>query len=197
MMFARDTHIREWIPAGMAVAAVLITAAYAVTKTLHAQEGIRRAGNLASALSNTATTAESTTLTAEQIAELKTRRDDLEERVREAGRAGCVVAQLTETARAEGLSIQEIQPLHSTGRNGAAQETFAYPRYRIIVQGTYQQVAEYMDRCKSQRIPARVMEYRIARTASREASAGGQLTADIIVEAFQSQAGAAQPGKGV
>jgi hypothetical protein len=177
------TQVKDWIPAGLAIIAVLITAAYAVVKQTHAAEGIRDAGNLSAVITEASALAQRTVLTAAEIAELEARRSDLEQRRQDAGKPGFIVAELTEAARNGGLLVQGIQPIAEQEKG--SQDSPRCPQYRIRVQGAYGPIAEYMDRCKQQRIPVRVREFRLGRAAGSEAAAPGALVADIVVEAFQ------------
>jgi hypothetical protein len=179
------THIREWVPAAASICAVLLTAAYAVTKESKAAERIRDVGELASTLTDAANAAEKTARSFEEIAELKRKRTYLEQQMEDSRKPGCVVAELTEAARKTGLAVREIQPFSGSRGSGQPDQHKDYPHYRIQVRGTYGQIAEYMDRCNSQRIPSRVKEFRIGRTAGSELAEGPELTAELVVEAFQ------------
>jgi hypothetical protein len=179
-------HIRDWVPAAASICAVLLTAAYAVTKESSAADRIRDVGDLASTLTDAAKAAEKSARSSEEIAELKRKRTYLEQRMEDSRKPGCVVAELTEAARKTGLTVREIQPFSNNSRAvGQPDQHKDYPQYRIQVRGTYVQIAEYMDRCSSQRIPARVKEFRIGRTAGRELVEGPELTAELVVEGFQ------------
>jgi Tfp pilus assembly protein PilO len=185
-MFQASTYLREWAPAALSIGAVLLTAAYAVTKESRAADGLRDASVLASSLLDAATTAEQTARSAEQIEELTQQRADLERRMEDARKPSCVVAELTETGRMTGLVLREIQPFGNAGRPAGPQDQpKAYPQYRIQMHGTYVQIAEYMARCSRQRIPARVRDFRIGRVMGQEPAKGGGLAAELIVEAFQ------------
>jgi Tfp pilus assembly protein PilO len=179
-------YMKEWAPAAVSVCAVLLTAAYAVTKESRAADGIRDASTMASTLSDAARNAERTARSAQQIEELKQRRTDLEQRMADSRKPSCVVAELTETARNVGLVVREIQPSGNAGRaSGQQDQHIDYPQYRIRVHGTYVQIAEYMAQCGSQRIPARVREFRIGRVSGQEQVEAGKLAAELIVEVFQ------------
>ena len=185
-MSSVKAHIREWVPAAASICAVLLTAAYAVTKESSAAERIRDVGQLASTLTDAAQAAEKTARSAEEIAELKQKRTYVEQRMEDSRKPSCVVAELTETARKTGLAVREIQPFSSGGRGtGQQDQRKEYPQYRIQVRGTYIQIAEYMDRCSGQRLPARVREFRVGRTAGHETADGPELTAELVVEVFQ------------
>lgn len=179
-------HLREWLPAAVSIAAVLVAAGYAVTKTASAADEIREARELAWTLGSTADQVEKTAISPDQIEQLKARRKDLEHRMLEARKPGLIVPELTEAARTVGLDVREIQPARVTGPGAGGQNRPEYPRYRIMVHGSYRQIAEYMELCEQQRIPARVKEFRVARrTGGESAGSEAALTADIVVEAFQ------------
>ena len=185
-MFRMNKHIKDWAPAAASICAVLLTAAYAVTRESRATDSLLDASSLASSLAEAAKTAEQTARSPEQIEEVSRKRADLEQRMEDSRKPGCIVAELSETARKAGLVLREIQPCSSVSRPAGQPESHKeYPQYRIQVHGTYAQIAEYMARCGSQRIPARVREFRIGRVRGPETAEAGVLAAELVVEAFQ------------
>jgi hypothetical protein len=185
-MLQVNGQVREWIPAAASICAVLLTAAYAVTKESRAADGIRDASVLASSLIDAATAAEKTARSAGQVEELAQKRNDLERRMEDSRKPSCVVAELSETARKAGLTVRQIQPSGPVGRGAVQQDQRKdYPQYRIQVHGTYAHIAEYMALCGSQRIPARVREFRMGRISGPEAAEDGKLAAELVVEVFQ------------
>ncbi len=186
-MTQTSKNLREWLPAVVSIAAVLIAAGYAVTKTANAADEIREARELARTLGSTADLVEKSAISLDQIQQLKTRRKNLEHRMQDARKPGLIVPELTEAARTIGLDIREIQPVRVNGPRAGRQNKPLYPRYRVMVFGSYMQIAEYMELCEQHRIPARVKEFRMARRTNGESRISKMpLTADIIVEAFQS-----------
>ncbi|HVP11485.1 MAG TPA: type 4a pilus biogenesis protein PilO [Phycisphaerae bacterium] len=192
-----SAQLKEWAPAAMSVCAVLLTAIYAVTKESRAADGIRDARTLASSLSDAARTAEKTAYSVEQIEALRHDRAALEQRMEDSRKPSCVVAELTETARTTGLLVREIQPFGGGARPAGQQDQRReYPQYRIQVHGTYSQIAEYMARCGSQRIPVRIREFRVGRIAGQETPQNGKLDAELVVEVFQPLDSEARGSKG-
>jgi hypothetical protein len=179
-----QNHIREWATAVLAVGAVLLTAVYAVTKESRAADGIRDARQLAATLTEAATSVSRTTLTPEQIEELKRRQTDLATRAADTKKPGCVAAELTETARKTGLVVGGIQPIEDAPQAGARSEKSLNLGYRILVEGTYSQIGEYMDACGRQRLPAHTRQFRITRVNNELTDGEVILKAEIVVEPF-------------
>lgn len=178
-------YIKDWGSPILAMSALLLTAIYAVTKESRAAEGIRHANDLASALSQAAATVGQTTLSPEQIEELERQRDDLRKRVEDTGKPGCIAAELTETARKAGLVVRGIQPLDGTPQLAGQMPQTSSPVYRIVVEGAYSRIGEYMDACKRQRLPARTRQFRITRVKDGEIAGQVTLKAEIVVEPFR------------
>lgn len=176
--------IKDWLPPVASVAAVLLTATYAVTRQSRAAEGIQNASQLAATLTDTATLAAETTRSPQAIQEMADRRTALERRMQDALKPGTVVSALADLAGKASLTVHEIQPKAETGQP-SDQTSPVYPAYRILVQGTYAAIAEYMERCKEDSIPARVRELHVFRdrAATGEHPEDG-LMAEIVVETF-------------
>jgi len=177
-------HIGEWATAILAVGAVLLTAIYAVTKESLAADGIRDATSLATTLTEAAARVGQTTLTPEQIEELNRRQDALANRIADTRKPGCIVAELTETARKTGLMVVDIRPVEDAGHGGGQPEKTSSLGYRIVVEGTYKQIGEYMDACGRQRLPATTRRLHIGRISEEETDGLARLKAEIEVEPF-------------
>jgi hypothetical protein len=181
-------RVKEWFPAIASVLAVLLTASYAVTRQSRAAEEIADIRRLANSLASDVDLAARTTPSPAEMDSLEEHRHDLEARMRDSCKPGLVVSALTETAREAGLIVREIQPMHvSGGRPGSPGE--AYPKYIITVQGEYRRIAEYMDLCACQRLPARPCAFRITQPEEGRRYADGTLVAAMTVEAFQPLSG--------
>lgn len=186
---------RGWLPALFGVLAVLAASVYVVARQSAVREGITELRQLSDRLSEAAAIAQSTVLTSEKVALADARREELEQRIREAHMPGLIQAGLMDSAREANLNVREIQPAHAAqqrGDNGAA----AFPSYRVRVSGTYQQIADFMQICKTQRLPARVTAFHMTNetnqegeavlySATREGTPRQILAAEITVEVFQ------------
>ncbi len=181
------TIIKEWAPAVAALCAVLGATGYAISRKAQVAEGIQDMGSLATSLSQTASAVEGSVRTPEQIAELNEQRRDLRQRRQDSLRPALVVPQLSEAARRTGLSILEIAPAGKTRRSPSELEEGLpqYPNYRVVVRGSYEQIADYMHGCQGHRIPVRVIGANIELLLEKDGSAGEGLRAEIVVEAFQ------------
>ncbi len=180
-------QLGDWLPAILSILAVVIAAGYAVTKTASAADEIREARELARTLGSTADQVAKSVITPNQIDQLKARRKDLEHRMMDARKPGLIVPELTDASRTIGLDIREIQPVRVNGPTAGREAEPRNPRYRIMVNGSYMQIAEFMELCEQQRLPARVKEFRLARRSKDDSGNPEKaLTADIVVEVFQS-----------
>ncbi len=176
--------MKDWLPSLASVAAVLLTATYAVTRQSRAAEGIQDANQLAATLTNTATLAAETTRSPQEIQELADRRADLERRMQDALKPGTVVSALAELAGKAALTVHEIQPKADSIGQRSDLTSPAYPAYRILVQGSYAAIADYVERCKEGTIPARVRELHVFRDRTTGEHTEDGLMAEIVVETF-------------
>ncbi len=181
------TVIKEWTPAVAALCAVVGATGYALSRQAQVAEGIQDMGSLATSLTQTASVVEGSVRTPKQLAELHEQRRDLKQRRQDSLKPALVVPQLSETARGAGLSVLGIAPVGNTRRSPTELEAGLpeYANYRVVVRGSYEQIADYMHGCQSQRIPVRVIGVNIEPLSERASSAGEGLRAEIVVEAFQ------------
>ncbi len=182
-MKAKWYGMKEWFPAAGATCLVCIAVAYALLRRGEVAEGIRRMSDLGATLTRTADAAVVGVRSPEEIERLLARVRDLESRFEDSRRAGVVVPQLSEAARAAGLNLLAIEPM-AVGKAAPAATKDSYPRYRVSVAGDYRHIAAYLAGCTRQRIPARVVELRIERRPDPTGGPANQLTAEIQVEAF-------------
>lgn len=107
---------------------------------------------------------------------------DIQARLRDLGSPARVVGTLSETCRKHGDMVLEVTPIQAANheRKDPAEQN---RRFRLVVSGTYRQVASLLDDCVRQRLPARVIEVVIA-PASRD-TPSDQLRAEIVVECFR------------
>ena len=83
------------------------------------------------------------------------------------------------------MSILEIAPELSTAHSRKPDDLPDYPRYRVMVLGGYQKIAEFMQNCREQRIPVRVTDFRVSQTENQNFVDPELLKAEITVEAFR------------
>jgi len=181
------TTLREWAPAAAALCAVVGATGYAISRQSRVAEGIQDMGSLANSLTQTASIVQGGVCPPEQITTLNEERKDLKQRRQDSLRPALVVPQLSGAARKAGLAVLEIEPVGNTRRSPTEIEEGLpkYPNYRVVVRGSYEQIATYMHGCEGQRIPVRVVGANISPFSERGGSGGDGLRAEIVVEAFQ------------
>jgi len=157
--------------------------AYTWMHVRQVRANIRQINNLAKSLSSTAAGVEHGVLSPEQAAEVEARRSELIVRMRDSTKQ--IVPQLSEAARKAGLDILGIKPILNQARRKPTQQNNEYPNYRVTVQGSYRRIAEFMQGCSHQRIPARVTAFRIQPSAQQ--GHGQTLKGEITIEAFRAQ----------
>jgi len=172
--------IREWAGCAIAIALVVAAAAYTLMRGSRVGSDIQSLRSAADTLNSSAIQAPASVVDASLIERLAAQRDELEARLRDSTKQGLVVTQLSEEARRSGLRVVEIQPRRAPGAWGSSQ----FPLYRVSVEGTFEAIATYMDGCRGQRIPARVVEFGVVPTESDGIRDTASLRADITVEAF-------------
>ncbi|MBN2562438.1 MAG: hypothetical protein JXQ75_16050 [Phycisphaerae bacterium] len=185
--------IKDWLPLTIAVCAVILAACYAVTRKSRAAEGIHEMNDLGATLSDAAEFARKSTLSQADVEKLVSLKEELEHRMADCLEPSLVQAELMKSAAEAGLVLREIRPIRPQGKPAAQEEAVDYPRYRVLVCGTYAQIATYMRLCTEQRLPARVLEFQLRRSTTEgglDAQPGhglqsAGLTADITVEAFR------------
>ena len=178
---------RHWGPAAGALVVLLASSVFAYSRLSHVSRELLDVAERNATLAESVSRMQGDLLTASQLDELHAHKADLERRADEAEKPGIVVPELTETARSAGLTVREIQPIHSQPQvPGVHVDSPGYPRYRVRLVGNYRQIADYLERCKMLRLPARVSEVRITAAHNDEPSAGpSDLAADITMEVFQ------------
>jgi Tfp pilus assembly protein PilO len=188
------TIAREWLPAAAGVASVVLTGLYAVTRQSRAAARIQAAETVSSELTSAADKAQATVLPSEKARQVQARREELEQRMKEAREPGLVQAGLMDSARRAGLDVREAQPW--TNPKGSREKDAAAPcpAYRVSVQGTYPQIGEYLKALAWERLPARVVELRMIPVADAEGKPTKLLRAEVTVEAFQPAPAGRQEG---
>ncbi len=180
------TSVRNWVPAVMAVLAVVVASWYAVGRKVEASAGIHDVRTMAEILNDTATSVRASVWSADSLAELIEQESDLTRRIEDSYKQGLVVPQLSELARRGGILVLEIQPVRSAK---GSELNAAYPRYRVSIRGSYSAIAGYMQQCGDLRIPLRIVEARINHELADDGEALKTLVADLTVEAFQPEEG--------
>lgn len=173
--------IREWAGCAFAIVLVIGASSYALMRGTKVGTDIHALRTAADSLNSSAMQAPATVMDAELIERVATEREALEARMRDSNKQGLVATQLSEEARHAGLQVVEIQPRAGTGEAGI------FPRYRVSVMGSYATIGAYMDGCKDQRIPARVVEFAVVPARTPDGEESGLLRADITVEAFNAE----------
>ena len=182
-MFHPAIAARQWFPVVVSAAALSLAMLYGLSRKTHATEGIQEMGNLGTTLSDTAQLVRDGTRSPEDRLRLAAEKSDLQKRMTDSLEPSLVQAELMKTAQQAGLVLREIQPVREqiAGANAPA----GCPRYRILVNGSYPQIAEYMQLCGQQGLPARVTEFSVRPVAEPAGGLGAGLTADLTVEAFR------------
>ncbi len=175
---------REWLPAVLMTLSVLAAGYFASTRKTLAEERIQNLDALGLTLSESAAEACHRTILPQEQAEVSTARRDLQQRLADVLQPSLVQAELVQSAVAAGVTLKEISPLPAVLQSGRPGALPTYPRYRLRVQGTYRQVANYLDLCGRQRLPARVTGLILASRSMSEDLPPDQLSAEITVESF-------------
>ena len=178
---------RDWLPTAAALCTVLVTSGYAVSKYSQASGRIQEVQKLGEGLCASSERAQANFLdpTATNLA--KQENEDLRRRMEEATRPAIVQGALMAAARQSGLSVQEVIPIVSSGGPGS-KTAKKFPGYRVIVQGNYSQIADFMQLCQVQRVPMRTVSFRVASAVDQAGKPIKGLKAEIAVESFISAA---------
>lgn len=196
-MKTRMQVIREWFLPGMAVAAMFATSAFALIAYSDAGTTLKHFNRVGVFLSDVATRAVAGTMTPQQVKATEDESFDLEQRMQDSRKPGLFQAQLVDTAGAAKLRVREIRPMPSQGASigpGPATDALALPVYRVSVDGGYREIAAFMDDVKRQRLPARVLGFRVLTVVRESDSDVAGLPAEIDIEAYQPPAAAPAPG---
>ena len=175
--------IKDWLPAAAGLVFLVAATMFTLGRASEVGDNLRRSNNLAAALNTTASGVEQGILSPDEVAALQARKHDLVLRMRDSRKQ--IVPQISEAARKAGLSILEIAPNLAVSKGGKSSNSVDYPKYRVMVLGTYQKIAEFMQKCGKQRIPVRVTAFRISQPEHKSAVDPSLLKAEITVEAFR------------
>ncbi|GJQ26882.1 MAG: hypothetical protein HBSAPP02_19140 [Phycisphaerae bacterium] len=188
--------IREWMVPGTAVAAMCVSAVCAVIAYSDAGSTLKQFHRVGVFLTDVAARAVAGTMTPQQVKAMETESLDLEQRLQDLRKPGLFQAQLVDAAGAAKLRVREIRPQPSQnepGRPVTAPDAVVAPVYRILVEGSYREIAAFMDDVKRQRLPARVLGFRILAVVREDHSDAIGLPAEIDIEAYQPPAPAPSP----
>lgn len=109
-------------------------------------------------------------------------RQDIADRLREIQSPATVVTRLSEACRKHGATVLEIAPMIPPPTAQPRNPLTDGRRYRLVVRGTYRQIAGLLDACPRLRLPARVVEFNVS--PPEVANPGDQLNAVVVVESF-------------
>jgi hypothetical protein len=184
-MSKATNKLRQWWPLVGAIVALVIATSHIVSRGHQAARGIQKAKEIGANLCDAAQTVRETTLTPQEVEALTAKQAELQARMTEAGQPSLIQAELVKSAKEVGLTLREIQPLKAgpTGKAGSEAKGSS-PQYRLLMQGSYPQIAEYLGRCATQRLPARVVGFDV-RPLPPAGEETTRLAADITVEAYQ------------
>jgi hypothetical protein len=175
--------IRAWLPAALGILSVVGAGAFATLRQSRAADDIARLDGVGSELSKAAAHVQSAAMSPGAGRVIRARREVLTTRMQDAMKPGLYQAELVKAARDIGLSVREIRP--EGQRHASPGEVRQdYPAYRVSVFGSYRHIAEFMESCKTLRLPARVRTFRVSAPTGQE-QRSDQLSADITLEAFQ------------
>lgn len=166
-----------------ALALVVVAIFFVCSRQSKALLQIGQATDLGVALSDTARLIQDGTLSHDEIAKVQAEAGELRQRLADSLEPSLVQAELMKTGKDIGVTLREIQPILLPRQGESPKQE--YPRYRVIIAGTYQAIAAYLQRCAMQRLPVRVVELTIRSASSETDAQTSLLTADITVEAFQ------------
>ena len=178
-----------WVTPAASFLGVVAAICFTASRQMRSAEGIEEVRRLGADLSEVASRAVSGILSPQQAKAIESRRDEMEQRYADAGKPAILQAQLVEAATAAGLVVREILPIPgaapiAVGPNSPKPEP-SYPAYRVSLEGSYQQIATYMENCKHQRLPARVMSLHMEPAKDPESVSKNLLWAEISLEIFQ------------
>lgn len=196
-MKTRLQALREWLLPGTAVAAMCVTMVCAVIAYSDAGSTLKQFDRVGVFLSDVATRAVAGTMSPQQVKATETESLDLEQRMQDSRKPGLFQAQLVDTAGAAKLRVREIRPMPSQSPSaapGTAADAPAFPVYRVSVDGGYREIAAFMDDVKRQRLPARVLGFRVLTILREPDSDAAGLPAEIDIEAYQPPALVPAPG---
>lgn len=181
-MTARDYARRMVVSAILAIVLVVASAAALFWTRHRLIESIAALDSNSDSITQVADELRDFCVSREKQSEAAALRKDTDERLRDIQNPAAVVSRLSEACRKHGAIVLEISPIvpppTALPRNPAVEGK----RYKIVVRGSYRQVATLLDACPRLRLPARVVEFNI--TPAEGPNVANQLNAIVVVESF-------------
>lgn len=180
-----------------AVCTVIVAFVFAINRTFEVSDEIRNMTELSDVLAAKAGDVQRETRTPEELEQIARDRSDFESRIEDSNKPSVVVSQLSEAARHARLQVLEIQPLAAQKAGMGNASVNPRPSYRVLVRGGYQDISNYLQSCRTQRVPVRVIGFEMSRFADeRPDGSGDDLRADIVVEPYVQIANSTDGGPG-
>lgn len=176
--------LRDWLPTGAAICAVVVSSGYAISRLSRASARIHEVQRMGDGLCTISQRAQADFVDPAAAKAAQKENEDLQNRMEEATRPALVQAALMAAAHQAGLTIEEVIPTVLAQGNPNGKSSVKYPGYRVLVQGTYSQVANFMQLCRTQRVPMRTISFRITSNLDQKGRPTSGLKAEISVESF-------------
>ncbi len=176
-------HMRAWAPVGLSVATFGFAAGLVLSRQSRAAESVRRVAALGNSISALASQVTQGALSPRDAAVLDSNKAHLEQRLEDCQKPGLVHNGISETVRACGARIREIKRVTTPFARGGGQIS-PFPRFHVAIDGSYRQIATFMDECGKAALPVRIVAFAVSRADTQLADAETLLRADITVESF-------------
>lgn len=177
------SHLKAWAPVGLSVAAFGIAGGLVLSRQSRAAESVRKVAALGNSISALASQVTQGALSPRDAAELEANRAYLEQRLDNCQKVGLVHNGITETVRDCGARVREIKRVTTPFALGGGPIS-PFPRFHVAIDGTYRQIATFMNECGKAVLPVRVVGFAVSRADVQMAGVGTLLRADITVESF-------------
>ncbi len=182
-MSTRLREVSSWLGPIASVCAVLLSAGYGFSKKGLASEQIRDLSEVGTRLTEAADLVQLGAVRPEQAAQVENQMKDLEQRMGESCKPGTVQGELVASARKAGLDLREVQPM-ATSMGSPTKGVVTYPSYRVMLEGSYRQISEFLQVCKTQRVPVRATSFRVVPAVDEQGKPRAGLKADMVLESF-------------
>jgi Tfp pilus assembly protein PilO len=179
----RMRDVLSWLIPGASVCVVLLSAGYGFSKKGIAAEHIRDLSEVGTRLTEAADLVQLGAVRPDQALQIESQLKDLEQRMGESTKPGMVQGELVASARKAGLDLREVFPIAAMS-GSPVKGIVSYPSYRVMVEGSYQQISEFLQACQSQRVPARATSFRIGPAVDEQGKPRAGLKADMVMESF-------------
>lgn len=175
--------LTNWGPPAFSVTLTAFAVWFAWSRGGSAAEAIRRVDSLGTSLSEMAGTAKSAILTQSEYVALEAKANDVRSRVEDSGKSALIAVQITEAVHRAGARFIGSEPMADPSPSGRGQGAPRYPHHRVTIEGGFRQIAAFLDGCGAQRLPVRVTDFAITRSASPNEGTA-VLRAVITVESY-------------